>query len=45
MFIKDLVSIGAVDAGDNPEAEIVFWKRRKAKPPPGIYDLAEVEAS
>ena len=33
LFIKDLVSIGAVDSGDNPEAEIVFWKRRKAKQP------------
>lgn len=29
LFVKDIVSIGAVDAGDNPEAEIVFWKRRK----------------
>lgn len=34
LFIKDLVSIGAVDSGDNPESEIVFWKRRKAKPTP-----------
>lgn len=31
LFIKDLLSIGAVDAGDNPEAEIVFWKRRRSK--------------
>ena len=34
LFIKDLVSIGAVDNGDNPDAEIVFWKRRKAKGQP-----------
>lgn len=35
LFIKELFSIGAVDAGDNPEAEIVFWKKRKAKTPDG----------
>jgi len=34
LHIKELLSIGAVDNGDNPEAEIVFWKRRKAKQTP-----------
>ena len=36
LFIKDLVSIGAVDAGDNPEAGIVFWKRKFRKGSPDI---------
>lgn len=44
LFIKDLVSIGAVDSGDNPEAEIVFWKRRKAKaqPEPGANESSRM---
>ena len=29
LHIKQLFSIGAVDNGDNPEAGIVFWKRKK----------------
>lgn len=44
LFIKDLVSIGAVDHGDNPDAEIVFWKRRKAKMP-DIKTEADMEAA
>ena len=30
LFIKDIESVGAVDRGDNPEADILFWKRREA---------------
>ena len=44
LHIKQLFSIGAVDSGDNPEAEIVFWKRRKAKLPV-IRDEADMEAA
>ena len=38
LFIKDLVSIGAVDNGDNPEADIVIWKRHEAQPEPGATE-------
>jgi hypothetical protein len=41
LFIKELFSIGAVDSGDNPGAEIVFWKRRKAKQTPDGGDTME----
>jgi hypothetical protein len=27
LHVKSLLSIGAVEAGDNPEADILFWKR------------------
>jgi len=27
LYVEEIVSIGAVDAGDNPEADITFWKR------------------
>jgi len=39
LFIKDLVSIGAVPAGDNPTADIVIWKKAPAsKSLPGSMD-------
>jgi len=28
LFIEEIVSVGAVDDGDNPESEISFWKKR-----------------
>jgi hypothetical protein len=30
LFVKEITSIGAVDSGDNPEADIVFWKKASA---------------
>jgi hypothetical protein len=28
LFVKEITSIGAVDSGDNPMADIVIWKRK-----------------
>ena len=28
LFVDEITSIGAVSAGDDPEAEIVFWKKK-----------------
>ena len=28
LFIDEIISVGAVSAGDNPDAEITFWKKR-----------------
>lgn len=33
--IKSLLSIGAVPEGDNPEAEILFWKSKQSEPDQG----------
>jgi hypothetical protein len=30
LWVKKITSVGAVEEGDNPGAEIVFWKRRDA---------------
>lgn len=29
LFVEELISIGMVDSGDNPEAAIAIWKRRE----------------
>ena len=35
LHIDSLLSIGAVEAGDNPESDILFWKRKNQEPEPG----------
>jgi len=35
LHITELTSIGAVESGDNPEAEILFWKSTTTNPPEG----------
>lgn len=32
LHVRSLVSVGAVEEGDNPEAEILFYKRREPEP-------------
>ena len=32
LHVHELTSIGVVEAGDNPEADIMFWKRRPDQP-------------
>jgi len=38
LMIKELFSVGAVDAGDDPEATMVFWKRKDSPEPGGAPD-------
>ena len=35
LFIDSLVSVGAVEAGDNEPSKIMFWKRKSDEPVPG----------
>lgn len=39
LFVKEITSIGAVDAGDNPDADILIWKRK------GSAESAETNGS
>ena len=32
LTVKRITSIGAVESGDNPEADILFWKAKDSKP-------------
>ena len=43
LHIKSLLSIGAVEDGDNPEADIMFWKKRSTQEPE--QGLIEKEAA
>lgn len=36
LHVKSLLSIGAVEAGDNPEADILFWKSKQLEPDQGL---------
>jgi hypothetical protein len=44
LFVDEITSVGAVDAGDDPEAHIMFFKRKAADgPDPESADSAELE--
>jgi len=56
LWVKSISSVGAVDAGDDPEAVMTFWKRktttdesgvdnRKAKNMPDEFSLADLPLS
>lgn len=41
LWVKSLSSVGAVDAGDNPEAKLMFWKRKDREPLGGVESSRE----
>ena len=42
LYIENIDSVGLVDDGDNPEAKVSFWKRRrKTTPPPVVPSIIE----
>lgn len=49
LLISDIDSVGGVDAGDNPGAALLFWKRKKNTPDAGgepegvLMDPTEIE--